>query len=354
MKLHLHIPCAFLFACAVVFAMSRPVTLNAVPGERIPEVMGTWKGEWINPGREQRHLQNEPELYAEVIGLGNDQFRIRFFPQLYRRARSLFETEAELRDGVIRFDRDDWQGEISAEGFRGESQQGGDAPIAFELSRYSLTPPNLGKAPPEGAIVLFDGSDLDAWEDGDGNAADWIITDDGILQIPRRRRGERHRSIRTRETFGDIQMHIEYRTPYFPSRRRQGRGNSGVFIQSVYEVQVLDSFGADGHWDDNGALYKVSPPRVNASLPPGQWQTFEIDFQAARFGPDGDLLSYPRMTVLHNGIPIVTDFELREHTRHTLEARQVPPISAPAPILLQEHGSGNPVQFRNIWVLPKD
>jgi hypothetical protein len=319
--------------------------------EEPPPVMGLWRGEWINPDKANDYLRINPDLTAEVIGVGDDRFRVRFMPEPFRRAGILFETVAPLRDGSVRFDAGGWRGEITADAIQGEALARGDRPVAFKLTKYSPPSPTLGQAPPEGAVVLFDGSGLDAWVLGDGSAAGWPILEDGSMKVVQRKPGEKgNRSIRTREGFGDVRLHIEFLIPYDPKSSGQGRGNSGVFLQDTYEVQILDSFGSEGLWDECGALYKASPPRVNASLPPGQWQTYDIEFRAARFGPDGEVTAYPLMTVLHNGIPIHTTFELREQAARALKNRFQPPPATPPPSMLQDHG--NPVRFRNIWAQP--
>jgi hypothetical protein len=315
-----------------------------------PAVMGLWRGEWINPDKANDYLRINPDLTAEVIGIGNDNFRVRFMSEPFKRAEVLFETMARLVDGAIRFDAGGWRGEITTDAFTGSALIRGNKPVAFNLSKSVHPSPTLGLAPPEGAVVLFDGSGLEAWTSENGSAPVWPIREDGSIEVLQRKPGEKGRSIRTRQNFGDVRLHIEFLVPYTPERNGQRRGNSGVFLQDTYEVQVLDSFGADGLWNECGALYKVSPPRVNASLPPGQWQTYDIEFRTARFDEDGRISSHPKITVLHNGIPIHTAFEMQERTAHTLDQRRLTPPATPGPILLQDHG--NPVRFRNIWVQP--
>ena len=154
----------------------------------------------------------------------------------------------------------------------------------------------------------------------------------------------------SRDHFKDVQLHVEFRTPFQPQLRGQSRGNSGVFVQGEYEIQVLDSYGLDGYYDECGALYKVSAPYVNACLPPTEWQTYDITFHAARFSDDGTVLSFPRMTVLHNGFVIQKDQEIRWITAWKERDRLQPPVAEPGPIKLQSHRS-HYVQFRNVWVM---
>jgi hypothetical protein len=142
-------------------------------------------------------------------------------------------------------------------------------------------------------------------------------------------------------------MHIEFRTPYMPLARGQGRGNSGVYIQERYEVQILDSFGLEGEANECGGLYKQRPPEVNMCLPPLSWQTYDIYFTSARWDQQGAKIANARLTLLHNGVPVHNDYEL---TGKTGSGKTETP--EPRPILLQNHG--NPVHFRNIWFQPCD
>ncbi len=204
-----------------------------------------------------------------------------------------------------------------------------------------VTPGQAG-APPSDAVVLFDGSDLSAWSAEDGSAAGWRVEGGAMTVVPGAG------SIRTRRGFGDVQLHIEWRTPAEVSGEGQGRGNSGVYFMERYEVQVLDSY--DNRTYSNGqagAIYKQHIPLVNASRPPGEWQTYDVVFTAPRFGADGALVSPVSMTVFHNGVLIQNHVELRGPTSYVGQ----PPYEAHAdraPILLQDHG--NPVSYRNIWV----
>jgi len=196
---------------------------------------------------------------------------------------------------------------------------------------------------PADAIVLFDGTSLSAWANGDA----WPVAD-GIATVGK---GD----IRTRQGFGDCQLHVEFRTPSPAKGKGQGRGNSGVFLMDRYEIQVLDSFedGTDGPltYPDGqcGALYKQQPPAVNACRGPGEWQTYDILFSRPRFAADGSLERPGRVSVLHNGVAIHSDTVIKGDTFfHAPPASTVHAESLP--IRLQDHG--DPVQFRSIWVRP--
>jgi len=195
---------------------------------------------------------------------------------------------------------------------------------------------------PADAVPLFDGNGLSAWTNMKGEPAAWKI-ENGFMEVV----GGKG-SIRTKQGFGDCQLHVEWAAPAVVVGEGQGRGNSGVFLMDTYEVQVLDGWQNTTYADGiTAAIYGQYPPLVNACRKPGEWQTYDIVFHAPRFDKDGKLLSPARMTVLHNGILVHANAELTGPTAH--KAR--PPYQAhpeKLPISLQDHG--NPVRYRNIWV----
>ena len=203
------------------------------------------------------------------------------------------------------------------------------------------TPETPGK-PPSDATVLFDGTSLDAWTAMDGTAPRWVIKN-GVLECAR---GSGY--IRTLEAFGDCQLHLEWAAPTPPEGTSQGRGNSGVFLMGLYEVQVLDSFDNVTYADGQaGAVYGQHPPLVNASRPPGQWQTYDILFTAPRFDVEGNAISPARFTVLHNGVLVQHNAEAVGPTGW-LERAPYRRHEDKLPLSLQDHG--NPVRYRNVWI----
>jgi hypothetical protein len=195
---------------------------------------------------------------------------------------------------------------------------------------------------PSDAIVLLDGRNLDAWESVRGGTATWKLEDGAMIVTPQ---SGYHR---TRASFGDVQLHLEFRTPAEIKGASQGRGNSGVFLMGLYEVQILDSYENATYVNGQaGAVYKQHIPLVNASRPPGEWQTYDIVFIAPRFGPGGVVDKPARLTVFHNGVLVQHDVEVKGPTGH----RGYPtykPHAAKLPLQLQDHS--NPIAFRNIWV----
>ena len=197
--------------------------------------------------------------------------------------------------------------------------------------------------PPADAVVLFDGADLSKWQSAKGGEPKWKV-ENGELVV-----AAKAGDIVTKEPVGDCQLHVEWAAPATPDGKGQGRGNSGIKFMGRYEVQVLDSYQAETYADGQAAsIYGQYPPLVNASRPPGQWQTFDIIFRGPRFGPDGKLLRPATATVLHNGV-LVHDHQVLMGT--TGKARSgYQKHAEKLPLLLQEHG--NAVRYRNLWVRP--
>lgn len=195
---------------------------------------------------------------------------------------------------------------------------------------------------PSDAVVLFDGSDLSQWQMADGDPPEWklgkgffeVIKGTGTLQ--------------TKGNFGDCQLHVEWASPVRIQGEGQGRGNSGVFFMGRYEIQVLDSYDNVTYADGQAAaVYGQYPPLVNASLPPGEWQAYDIVFHRPRFDDTGKLYKPARITVFHNGVLVQDDVELVGPTAHKTRPPYEPHPDR-LPIQLQDHG--NPVRYRNIWI----
>jgi len=205
----------------------------------------------------------------------------------------------------------------------------------------AVVTPGQGTKPPSDAIVLFDGTDLAKWERVRGGPALWSV-EDGAMTI-----AARSGDIRTKQSFGDIQLHVEWRTPSEVVGEGQGIGNSGVFLQERYEVQILDSFSSETYANGQaGSLYKQHIPLVNASRGPGEWQTFDIIYEAPVFSDSGTVILPAIVTVIHNGVLIQNRVQLSGPTLYIGQPEYEK--HGKLPISLQDHG--NPVSYRNIWV----
>jgi hypothetical protein len=194
-------------------------------------------------------------------------------------------------------------------------------------------------AAPEGATVLFDGKSLDGWTKQGGKAAGFKLVDGGAMQVA-------GGDIVSKQKFtGAFKLHVEFRVPYMPKAKGQGRGNSGVYLQGRYEVQVLDSYGLKSKSDDCGGIYGIAAPLVNACKAPTVWQSYDIDFQAPPC-KDGKKAGPGLITVRHNGVLIHDNVKI---TSDNTASGAGGDVCTPGPILLQDHG--NPVQYRNIWLV---
>ena len=262
-------------------------------------------------------------LGAQVAALGRGRFHAVFLPGGLPGAgwngRDRTGVAGSLDAGVARFEGA-YRGEIQGGRFTGRAPDGS----AFSMPRVERRSPTLGQAPPPGAIRL-DAREL---------PGEW--DEEGRLSVP----------ATTARSFGGFRLHLEFRTPFMPRAGGQLRGNSGVYLQGRYEIQVLDSFGLAAADNGCGAIYAQRAPDLNLSFPPLSWQTYDIEFQPARFGADGARTAPARVSVRHNGVPIHDAVEIAGPTGR---GRDEGP--EPGPILLQDHW--NPVAYRNLWIVPE-
>lgn len=196
--------------------------------------------------------------------------------------------------------------------------------------------------PPSDAIVVFGGKDLSQWQSANGGAAKWKV-EDGYFEV-----APKTGDIETKQSFGDCQLHVEWAAPSPPHGEDQDRGNSGIFLMGLYEVQVLDSYQSKTYADGQaGAIYGQYPPLVNACRPPGEWQTYDIVWHGPRFDASGKLVRPATVTVIQNGVLVQDHVTLTGPTAH----KQRPPYSVhpeKLPLKLQDHS--HPVRYRNIWI----
>jgi hypothetical protein len=209
-----------------------------------------------------------------------------------------------------------------------------------------VTPGAIPGAPPSDAVVLFDGKSLDAWQ---AQATPWVVKDGAATSVPRADGGGENALV-SKAGFGDVQLHLEFRSPNPPAHSSQDRGNSGIWFMQRYEIQILDGYQNPTYADGTvGAIYAWKPPLVNASRKPGEWQSYDIVFERPHFGPDGKLLRPAYVTAFLNGVLV----QNRQPWLGSTVWRKVATYEAhgdAAPIQLQDHNS--PVSFRNIWVRP--
>ena len=274
-------------------------------------------------------IGNETVLGAQVIALGDGKFTAVLYskglPGAGWDGKTKIHLDGVAEDDNARFTGTNFEGTIQGDQFAGTAE--GD--VKFEMEKVMRQSPTLGAKPPEGALILFDGSNNDRWEAGP-------IEDGRLLGV----------AARTKQKFANFNLHLEFRTPFMPYARGQARGNSGMYLLDQYECQVLDSFGLTGEDNECGGIYKISKPNVNMCFPPLSWQTYDVEFQAARFDDAGAKTANAVATIRHNGVVIHDQLKI---THTTPGGRQND--ERPGALFLQHHG--DPVRFRNIWIVEK-
>lgn len=287
------------------------------------------QGEYRSDGAESVHG-------AQVIALGGGKFDAVIFtgglpgagwePSMYR-----VKLRGEMANGGLTL--------VSASGKtkavieKGQLTLTKKSGAVVTMKRLERKSPTLGEKAPSGAMVLFDGSSTEHWEKA--------VMEDGEMTAS---------GATSKKLFGSYRLHVEFRTPYRPNARGQQRGNSGIYHSGRWETQILDSFGLEVESNECGGIYSIAKPRLNLCLPPLAWQTYDVEFTAATFDASGKRTAWPRMTVRLNGVVIHDDLELTKDFTASAPL-SVPLKTATGPIHLQDHG--NPVRFRNIWIVEK-
>ena len=339
MKTYAFVQSILLLGASGIFASCTPSSLATKGDAPAPDpLMGDWAGNRVT----ERGLVIPFAVRAVALGGGNYRFNVQPAFDVRDDANTIYHDGKLDGNRILLPEEPLWH--ITLE--NGEIT--GDTPIPtqehFTLRRTVRLSPNLGAKAPSGATVLFDGSSLAAWQPRDtsrrGMPVAWKILDGGIMEVT-----PGSGDIISKKPFKDFQLHVEFRTPFMPDAREQARGNSGVYLQGRYEIQVLDSYGLKGEDNDCGGIYKVAAPRVNMCAPPGQWQSYDATFHATRFDSQGNKIQDATVTVVHNGVVIHKDLVIPGPTGGAIPED----IHNPAGVMLQDHG--NLVQFRNIWVL---
>lgn len=302
-------------------------------------LIGDWKGEWINP--QKGHEAHHPGISAQVNLINGNKYMVHILPELYNRAVHYFDVDVDEVNQQLSFDQNGWSFVFSGDSCAGYGKLHGDK-VYFKMVKSNLVSPTLNLPAPPSAIDLLATDSLAAWEHSDGRRVTWIM-ENGVLETVsafwnagQNRKDGLGGDIRTKQKFGDLKFHMEFRYSIEPGKAEQARGNSGLFFHGVGEVQILNSYALQGYWDEAGSIYKRHPAKVNAAGPPLLWQTYDVDLKMPRFNADGEKLSEAIITVKLNGKIIHNQLEIKSE-------------AAKVSIGLQDHI--NCLQYRNIWVL---
>lgn len=295
-------------------------------------LMGDWQGRWVDAKR--GHEKMYPKLSAKLLPVGEMRYRVIILPELYNRSEPYLVTEVHGSHERIEVREGDWDVVFEGSEVRGRTKLHGDL-TEFVLKKIPLKAPSRGLKPPVGATVLFDGSNFDFWQHKDGRAVTWPEAGDAMQVLTHHNKVNREQglggNIQTKQEYGSMRFHMEFRYSVEADKSGQMRGNSGLFFHGIGELQILNSYGTPNYWNECGSLYKRVPAKVDAAGPPLEWQTYDVELELPEPGGDKAYL-----TVLLNGRVIHNQTEL------STRANKVR-------IGLQDHI--NILQFRNIWLV---
>ncbi|MHC4404314.1 MAG: 3-keto-disaccharide hydrolase [Planctomycetota bacterium] len=286
-----------------------------------------FQGEYLGTG--VLYDGTEGKIGAQVIARGEGQFEIYLLAgglpgEGWKKGDPRFRVEGQRKKEQVVISGEGISGVIARDALTLHS---GSWATLTPLKRVERVSPTIGAKPPKGAVVLFDGTSADKFEDGRLTEMKTLLS-----------------GCTSKDEFGSHHMHLEFRLSWMPDARGQGRSNSGVYVDDCYEVQVLDSFGLEGKDNECGGLYGIKEPDVNMCLPPMAWQTYDVDFTAPKFDDAGKKTANARLKLSHNGV-VIHDIELPRRT-----PGRKPEGPGPRPLHLQGHGCH--VNYRNIWIQP--
>ncbi len=315
-------------SAAMVLALGVSLDVFAAGGEAFTDAAQAGPDFQVQ-GEYEGTIGDKTKFGAQVIALGEGKFDVvllqKGLPGAGWDAKTRVMLKGETKDGAVELSGTNFKGWIKDGVLSGSAEEN----VKYEAKKVERKSDTLGAKPPEGAIVIFDGSNTDAWQNGK-------LTEDKLLAV----------GSRTKQKFQDFTLHLEFRTPFMPKSRGQGRGNSGMYLVDQYECQVLDSFGLSGENNECGGIYTVAKPIVNMCLPPLSWQTYDVDFRCARFDEAGKKTEDSVVTIKHNGVVIHDKLKLKATPGGAQKDEE-----RPGALYLQDHG--NPVHFRNIWLVEK-
>jgi hypothetical protein len=321
---------------------------NFAQQEVVDPFMGDYQGKMSIRG-------SETTICAQVISFGEGKYKINFIPEFDSNNPRLAVLEGKrILDEIIfagiplegEMQPYSWNGRISHTGFMGKitgTQNG-----TFSLNKVTRLSSTLGLNPPESAIILSNGKNMDGWASRKYGGflglfkkdySQWQVKN-GVMEVE-----PGSGSSYTKQKFNNFKLHIEFRIPFMPLSLGQNRGNSGVYLSEKYEVQVLDSYGLEGKDNECGGIYKVAAPRINMCSPPGQWQTYDITFYGPTFDERGNKIKNAVVSVIQNNITIHENLEIPNPTGGARFSNE----KKIGGLLLQDHGDR--VQYRNIWLV---
>lgn len=322
--------CVWSFALLAALFSASSLTVTAADKADVYTDEATAGPDFAVQGEYEGLIGKKQKIGVHVVALGDGKFDGVVYqgglPGAGWTGKTRVKLSGESKDGVTKLTGQNITVSIKDGVVTGTAEEN----VELEAKKVSRQSPTLGAMPPAGATVLFDGKNVDAWQNGK-------LVDEKYLGV----------GTRTKAKFTDFTLHLEFRTPYMPKARGQGRGNSGMYLIDQYECQVLDSFGLTGENNECGGIYQIAKPIQNMCFPPLSWQTYDVDFTAAKFDADGKKTADAEFTIKHNGFVIHDKLRPPKATPGGAATTE----KAPGSLMLQDHG--DKVVFRNIWIMEK-